>query len=87
MKYKTLKYKDLVVHMVRKFLLMKHTRDEVNTILSGWHYAENTEQRNTHIEQAMNEIEDILTLSFNFSRGVITEAEFIGQLKERFNEQ
>lgn len=86
MKYKTLRYKDLVVHLVRRYLSMKMTRDEANKILSGWHYAENTEKRNDEIEQAMNEIEDILTLSFNYSRGAIEHDTFLEQIKERFDE-
>ena len=86
MKYKTLKYKDLVVHLVRRFLSMKMTRDEANTILSGWHYAKNTGKRNIEIEQAMNEIEDILILTFNYSRGAIDQHTFLNQIKERYNE-
>lgn len=86
MKYKTLKYKDLVVHLVRRYLSMKLTREEANAILSGWHYAENTEKRNEHIEQAMNEIDDILVLAFNYSRGAINEQDLLRQLKERFDE-
>ena len=86
-RYTTIKYKDLVLQVVKKHLSTKHSKQEVKDLLSGWHSAENTESRNNTIEQSINEIEDIITLSLNFYRGTITEAEFIGQLKERFNEQ
>lgn len=73
----------MVVNLVRKRLLLSKDVLEVDSILSGWHHADNTEARNQHIEKAIEDIEAILNVLRDHQNGNISHediADNIGRI-------
>lgn len=64
----------MIVGLVRKRLLITMNTLETDSVLSGWHFAAKTEERNEQIEKAVEDIEAVLNILKEGKNGLTDDA-------------
>lgn len=75
-------YKEQVLTIVDAFLSTIHTRKEINKLFGNWNKAESLEQRTKVINEALDKIETLITISATFHDNKINEETYRQVLKD-----